>query len=186
MAPQTATKLTYEDYVKLPDDGKRYEIIDGELYVNPAPAPRHQWILGNLYLALRLYLDGSGGGRVFIAPLDVVLSSENILQPDLLVIKSERAGLLGERNMQGAPDLAVEVISEGTRRKDVVVKRRLYEKFGVDEYWIVDPEIESVQVYRRHGESLERVMEVSTETGGNITSPLLPNFTLEVNRIFTA
>ena len=89
------TRMTYDDYVKLPDDGNRYEIIDGELYVNPAPVPRPQDIVLNLAIALRLYFHELGGGKVYIAPLDVVLAEDGIVEPDLVVIRSERASIIG-------------------------------------------------------------------------------------------
>ena len=183
MAPQTATRLTYEEFMALPEEeGKHYELIEGELIVNPAPLLRHQRILGNLYFAIRTYFESSGGGEVFVSPLDVVLSGETIVEPDLFIIRSERAPLLGEKNIQGAPDIAIEILSEGTRRRDIVVKRRLYEQFGVDEYWIVDPEIDAIQIYRRRGKAFERAAEL--ETGDTLTSPLLPGFALPLEKVF--
>ena len=186
MALQTTTRLTYDDYVKLPDDGKRYEIIDGELYVNPAPVLRHQWIVLNIASALHGYFRTSGGGKAFVAPTDVVFSDDNIVQPDVIAIKTERAGLLGEKNVQGAPNLAVEVLSDGTRRIDEGRKRELYARFGVDEYWIVDPELELVKIYRRTATAFERVAEVGTDDGGAITTPLLPGFSLDVGDVFAS
>jgi Uma2 family endonuclease len=186
MALQTTTRLTYDDYVTLPDDGKRYEIIDGELYVNPAPVPRHQWIVLNIASALRSYFKASGGGKAFVAPIDVVFPDDNIVQPDVIAIKTERAGLVGEKNVQGAPNLVVEVLSDGTRRVDEGLKRKLYDRFGVDEYWIVDPELELVKIYRRTATAFERVAEISREDGGAITTPLLPGFSLDVADVFAS
>lgn len=185
MAPQTATRMTYEEFMALPgEEGKHYELIEGELVVNPAPLVKHQRIVRKLLTALDRYFEERGGGEVLCAPLDVALSPDNVLEPDLIVILSDRLPLLGAANMQGPPNIAVEVLSEGTRRRDVVVKRRLYETFGVDEYWIVDPEIDTVRIYRRGGASFERAIEISTDSGGNITSPLLPGFALDVNHVF--
>ena len=182
---QASAKLTYEDYLKLPDDGKRYEIINGELYVSPAPGLRHQRIFRRIFTALSNYFDAHGGGELFAAPTDVVLSKENVVQPDILVIKSDRAGIAsGERNVAGAPNLVIEVLSPSTHRVDEVQKRKLYERAGVDEYWIADPERKLVTIYRRSGDAFTRVAEISTETGGAITSPLLPGFALDVNDVF--
>ncbi len=184
MVPQTATRMTYEELMALPDDGRRYELIEGELVLNPAPNLRHQAIIGNLYLALRLYLDQHRSGKVFVAAVDVVLSIENVLEPDVIVVLADRVSRLQKKNVQGAPNIAIEVLSEGSRRKDEVIKRRLYERFGVDEYWIVDPQIDRVKIYRRVGDAFDRAIEISTDTGGTITSPLLPEFALDVNLVF--
>jgi Uma2 family endonuclease len=179
-----ATKLTYEDYAKLPDDGKRYEIIDGELFVNPAPVLRHQFIVGNVYFRLRLYLEGRAGGKVLMAPTDVVFANDRIVQPDVVVIKSDRDSIIGTKNIQGRPHLVVEVLSDGTRRYDEIQKRRLYESAGVEEYWVVDPELELLKIYRLSGGTYVLAAEVDTDKGGTITSPLLPDFALPIADVF--
>src|SRR5687767_9019422 len=148
MAPQTSTRLTYEDYLELPDDGKRYELIAGELILNPAPIPRHQLVAGNLYLAIRNYLDQHDLGKVIGSPIDVVLADDVVLQPDLIIIRRERLSIIGAKNLEGAPDVVIEVLSDGTRRKDEIVKRKLYARYGIAEYWIVDPSVEAVKIYR--------------------------------------
>jgi len=186
MPPATTTRLTYEDYVKLPDDGKRYEIIDGELFVNPSPIPRHQWIVVNVVAAFHSWFRAHGGGRVFVSPLDVLLEEHSIVQPDVIVIRSDRAGVVGKKNVQGPPHLAIEVLSESTRRHDEIRKRKLYERAGVDEYWIVDPELELVKIYRRAGTAFGPAIQIDTETGGKITSPLFPGFALDLADVFGA
>src|SRR5215213_8209437 len=132
-------KLTYEDYVLIPDDGKRHEILDGEHYVTAAPYPRHQAILGELHYWIRAFLAQNRLGRVFFAPVDVLLSRHDIVQPDLLFISNERLTVLTEKNVQGAPDLLVEVLSDSTRRIDEGLKLERYELLEVREYWVVDP-----------------------------------------------
>ena len=185
MAPQTATRMTYEEFMALPEEeGKHYELIEGELVLNPAPVPRHQWILAKVQYALHSYFEKHGGGRALFSPIDVVLSSENVLEPDIIVMMSDRLSLIGPKNIEGPPNITIEALSDGTRRKDEVTKRRLYERFGVDEYWIYDPEIDTVKIYRRSGDAFERAIEIDTETGGTITSPLLPGFALDVNEVF--
>jgi Uma2 family endonuclease len=179
-----ATKLTYADYAALPDDGKRYELIDGELVVNPAPVPRHQFIVRNVLRALDNYFHSHGGGKAVASPIDVVFADETVVQPDVIAIKTDRLSIIGPKNIQGAPHLVVEVLSDGTRRHDEIDKRKIYERFGVDEYWIVDAELELVKIYRSSGDSFSRISEVSTEAGGSITTPLLPDFDLPIADVF--
>lgn len=184
MAPQTSTRMTYKDFAELPDDGKHYELIEGELILNPSPVTRHQQIVLRIAVRLDTYFIEHGGGEVFIAPLDIVLADDVVLEPDLMVVRGDRKSIVGEKNIQGAPNIVVEVLSDGTRRKDEILKRKLYERYGVDEYWIVDPVIDVVKVYRHDGASFVRAVEISAESGGEITSPLLPGFTLDVNFVF--
>lgn len=186
MAPQTSTRLTYQDFLELPDDGKHYELIEGELVMNPAPVPRHQIIVLNITVRLYTYFAQHGGGTVFVAPIDVVLVEDAVVEPDIVVVREERQAIVGATNLHGAPDLVVEVLSDRTRRRDEITKRKLYEQHGVDEYWIVDPAIDLVKVYRRDGKTFARVAEISAETGGTITTPLLPGFALDVNAVFGA
>src|SRR4030065_1336158 len=139
-------KYTYEDYLKTPDD-KRYELIEGELLITPSPVTKHQSISGKLEFALRRFVTEKGLGEVFDAPLDVYLDNENVVQPDILFISKERLNIIGEKNIQGAPDLAIEIISESTAYRDLVQKKKLYARFGVKEFWIVIPDEESIEVY---------------------------------------
>jgi Uma2 family endonuclease len=185
MTAETTTRLTYDDFVKLPDDGKRYEIIDGELFVNAAPVPRHQMIVGNLHFELAVFFRQHGGGMVFLSPLDVVFDNENVTEPDLVVIRSDRANIVGKKNVQGAPTLCIEVLSDSTRRLDEIHKRKLYERSGVEEYWIVDPVLELVKIYRQTGAGFERAAEISVEEGGTITTPLFPGLSIDVTAVFT-
>jgi Uma2 family endonuclease len=179
-----ASKLTYQDYCLLPEDGKRHEILDGEHYVSPAPNVPHQRILGNLFAALHAYLTGDPRGEAFLAPLDVILSDFDVVQPDLVYVSAARAAIVTETHLQGAPDLVVEVLSEGSRQRDLVVKKKRYEHFGVEEYWVVDPVIEGVTVLRRQGELLVRAHELSREGGEQLATPLLPGFALPLDRLF--
>lgn len=185
MTGQTrSVKLTYEDYVLFPDDGKRHEIIDGEHYVTPAPNTRHQAIVVNLLRLVAPFVYERRLGRVYAAPIDVVLSEPDIVQPDLIFVSAARASIVTATNVQGAPDLAVEILSEGSRRKDEVVKRKLYQRSGVAEYWIVDPELETGKVYRLEGSSYRRMAELSNESGDALTTPLLPGLKLPLSEVF--
>jgi Uma2 family endonuclease len=180
----SSTKYTYEDFLNFPDDGKRHEIIDGEHYVTPSPNTKHQTIVGNLYLALGNYLKAHPVGAVFLAPFDVVFSDLNVVEPDLLYISRAHKAILTDKHVRGEPDLVVEVLSPGTRKTDEVTKRKLYERFGVQEYWVVDPDLDAIKVYRRTDGAFVRSAELSVEQNDRMTTPLLPNFSVALAEIF--
>ena len=136
---RTARKLTYANYVTIPDDGRRHEIIDGSHFVNPAPSTYHQTVSKRLQFCLYSQIELPGLGVLFNAPVDVQLSEHDIVQPDLVVILSERQGIVTAAKVNGAPDLVVEIVSPSSLNNDRTLKRRLYEASGVTEYWIVDP-----------------------------------------------
>lgn len=179
-----SVKFTYEDFVNFPDDGKRHEIIDGEHYVTPSPNTKHQTIVFNLAAAFAGYLRTHAVGAAFVAPFDVVFSDLDIVEPDLLYISSNRASILTDQHVRGAPDLVVEILSPGTRKTDEVTKRKVYERFGVLEYWIVDPELETIKIYRRIEEAFARVAELSAEASDVLATPLLPDFSAALAEIF--
>ena len=185
MRPTPGVKLTYDDFLLFPDDGQRHELIDGEHYVTPSPRISHQAIVGNLHFAIRQYLEHSPMGQVFLSPLDVVFSDFDVVEPDLLYVSAARCReVLTVQNVRGAPDLVVEVGSPGTRRRDETIKRRLYERGGVAEYWIVDPELEVVRVYRREEDGYARPRELSREAGDVLTSSLFPGLELALDDVF--
>jgi Uma2 family endonuclease len=183
---RSGVKLTYDDFVLFPDDGKRHELIDGEHYVTPSPNLRHQRISGNLHLAIGSYLKAHPIGELFYAPLDVVISDFDVVEPDLLYVSRDRAAqVLVPQHVRGVPDLVIEIASKGTRKRDETIKRGLYERAGVAEYWVVDPEIDVVRVYRRAGETFERPLELRTDAGDTLVSPLLPGLELSLCSIFS-
>lgn len=179
-----ARRLTYDDFVQFPDDGLRHEIIDGVHYVTPSPLVRHQVLVGRLHFAIEAHLRAHPGtGQVFLSPLDVVLSNHDIVEPDLLFVGADRDEILTTKNLQGAPSLVIEVLSKHTRSRDRRLKRDLYERTGVREYWLVDPETSAVTIYRQEqagrfgpSETLERSRTLET--------PLLPGFTLSLPELF--
>jgi Uma2 family endonuclease len=179
-------KLTYDDLLLLPeDDGKRHELIDGEHYVTPSPILRHQRISGHLFSLIHTWVEERGVGQTYYASVDVVLSPHDVVVPDLLYATNERLKEIATaRNLQGAPNLVIEIASPGTRKRDETVKRRLYERSHVDEYWIVDPETDVVRVYRREHETFTRVVELSRDAGDVLTTPLLPGLQLPLSRSF--
>jgi len=178
-------KLTYDDFVLFPDDELRHELIDGEHYVTPSPNDKHQTLLGNLYLLIGLWLRLQPIGKVWLAPFDVVFSRSDVVEPDLLYISNERkARILTAANVQGTPELVVEIGSPSTRRRDETVKRDLYERAGVSEYWFVDPERDVVRVYRRDRDRFARPVELSLEAADVLTTPLLQGLELPLSEIF--
>ncbi len=184
---QTETiKLTYEDYALIPDDGKRHEIIDGEEIVSPSPITKHQRVVGELYFLLKQHVREHGLGEVFVAPYDVVLSEHDIVQPDVLFVADAHLDIVDEKNLKGAPDLVCEVLSESTRRTDLLRKRELYERAGVAEYWVLDPAIDQVQVFRPVGPEgrYARAAELYARAGDALATPLLPDFTLPLADLF--
>src|SRR5881397_3232607 len=141
-------RVSYADLERWPEDGRRYELYDGEVYVVPSPLPLHQIVSARLHLALTEYAN-QHGGIVLYAPLDIVLTEYDVVQPDLLVFTRERQHLVDPRKVtRQAPDLAVEILSPGTAANDRGRKLRLLERHGVREYWLVDPEAARVEVYR--------------------------------------
>ncbi len=185
-AARRETRFTYDDFLLFPDDGRRHEIIDGEHYVTPSPNTRHQDLVGRLHLALGNFLRANPSlGRVFLAPFDVIFTFHDIVEPDLLVIAGDQLEILTDRNVQGAPALVIEVLSPGTRKRDEQIKRRLFERGGVREYWLVDPEPALIKVYRRNAEGgFERMAELTAEGEADLESPLLPGFRLSLAELF--
>src|SRR5512138_1127179 len=175
MPASRGVKLTYDDFVQFPDDGKRHELIDGEHYVTPSPNTKHQRVSGNLHLLIASWLEEHRIGQIFYAPFDVVFTNFDVVEPDLLYMSNERAAqVLTQANVQGAPEIVIEIGSKGTRKRDETIKRRLYERAGVSEYWVVDPEIDVVRVYARGSDGFDRPRELTKEAGDVLTTPLLP------------
>ena len=181
----SSVKLTYDDFLLFPDDGKRHELIDGEHYVTPSPNTRHQRISGRLYLLLGNWLEQHPIGQLFYAPFDVVFSNFDVVEPDLLYMSNERAAMiLTDKHVAGVPELVIEIASPGTRKRDETLKRRLYERSGVEEYWVVDPIVDTVRVFRRSSSGFTRPSELSAEGGDVLTTALLPGLAIPVARLF--
>jgi Uma2 family endonuclease len=170
------TRLTYEDFLLFPDDGRRHELMDGEHYVTPSPDTRHQELVGRLYFEVEAYLRRNrAAGRIFLAPFDVIFSTWDVVEPDLVVIGGDQLEILTTKNVQGAPALVVEILSPGTRTTDERIKRQLFDRGGVREYWLVDPELELITVFRRQADgSFPRAAELMRERQDVLTTPLLP------------
>jgi Uma2 family endonuclease len=181
---QGAPKLTYEDLVLLPDDGKRHELIDGAHFVTPSPNTRHQAIVTHLAGVLDAFVRARGLGRAFVAPYDVVFSPCDVVEPDLIFVSAARLEVLTAAHAVGAPDLVIEILSPSTRRRDEVLKRDLYEARGVAEYWLIDPEAETVKVLRREGERFGRARLLSLRDGDVLETALLPGLELPLATVF--
>ena len=177
-------RITYQDYLLLPEGG-RWEVLEGDLRMVPSPGERHQRTLFRLSYTLATQVDVPGVGKVYVAPFDVILDEDTVVQPDLLVILKDRLSIVQPEGVRGAPDLVVEVLSPGTAAaaRDRSIKRRLYGRYGVQEYWIVDPEARTVEVAVNRGGSLET--HGLFAAGSRVASLLLPGLDVMVEAIFT-
>ncbi len=171
-------KYTVEDYEKLPE-GSPYQLIEGELVMSPAPIPYHQMVLGNIYSILRRELKGKG--LVLFSPVDVYLDERNAYQPDLVVLLKNSKVKLTAKGIYGAPELVVEVLSPSNAYYDLRIKKEVYEKYGVKEYWIADPLKKSLEIYTNREGRFELFAEAKEE--GKILSPLL-GIELELSEVF--
>lgn len=169
-------------YLTYPDDGTRQELIGGKIFVSPTPSIRHQEVLGRVLFSIADHLELHGGGKVYPLRLDVVLSEWDVVQPDIMFVGLDRAGIINEINIAGPPTLLVEVLSE--RDRDLRVKRSLYARTGVAEYWIVDPESDWVEVYRLpEGASAYQKPEIF-EPGEHLTTDHIPGLAIDLSWLF--
>ena len=182
-------RLTYDDFLLFPEgDGLRHEIIDGEHYVTAAPNLRHQELVGRLFLSIGGFVeDRPERGRAFLSPFDVVFSFHDIVEPDLVFVAPDQLEILTEKNIQGTPALVVEILSPSTRKRDRETKRALYDRSGVREYWLVDPEQDVVTIHRRALDgSFPRTARLTAKALDTLDSPLLPGWSLGLARLFRA
>ena len=183
MVTNPQVRLTVRDYLSIPeDDENRYELIDGELYMAPAPSWRHQDTVGNIYVALREFVHTDGLGRITMAPIDVYLSDEDVFQPDVVYISIERLDIIHPNGVHGAPDLVVEVLSPGTERRDKTLKSARYAMFDVREYWQADPIAKTIAVLRARDGVFEHVGVFGE--GMTLETPLLPGLRVDVSAVF--
>ncbi len=182
---QTKEKLwTYEDYLMIEDD-KRYEVLEGELMMAPAPGTYHQDISRNLEYLMWSYVKRKRLGVVYDAPIDVVFDEYNVLQPDIVYVCKERKKIIQERAIMGAPDLVVEIVSPSTLSRDTVRKMKIYERFGVREFWIVYPDMKCVEVLYLEGNSYRVVDEACLEgQKGAVSSMVIKGFKVNLKDIF--
>jgi Uma2 family endonuclease len=184
--PSQGARLTYQDFLLFPDDGLRHEIIDGEHYVTPSPNLRHQELVLRLGMSIELHIeDRPERGRVFVAPFDVVFSFHDIVEPDVIFVAPDQLDILTAKNIQGTPAMVVEILSASTRKRDQEVKRKLYDRMGVREYWLVDPEQNVVSICRRDAEgAFPLTTSLSAAGRDTLETPLLPGWSIELSRLF--
>lgn len=178
-------KLTYEAFLALPETKQRYEVLDGELVVmSPSPTPEHQRLALNLSLQLAPFVREHQLGELFIAPLDVLISRSPLQtrQPDLLFVSTARRDIIGPQQIEGGPDLIVEILSPSNTRADMEAKLQDYWQIGVEECWLVSPEARSIEVIRRGAEHFERSGLYGM--GDRIDSGVLPNFPMRVEEVW--
>ena len=181
MVRRANVQFSCQDYRLLPGD-RRYEILDGDLCMISSPNTKHQRVSKRLLVALARQVEERNLGEIFVAPYDVILSDDTIVQPDIFFIAGGRVGLVGELNLHGAPDLVIEILSAGGRKKDLETKKKIYARFGVGEYWAVNPDAETIEVqiwseigYLRHAVYAKSMC---------LSSPLLPAVKLRLQDIF--
>ena len=174
-------RYTYEDYEKLPE-GSAYQLINGELIMSPSPTIYHQQILTKILILLSGYVEKNNNGIILPSPVDVYFEEHEAYQPDIIFISRERAGIIKEKRIEGAPDLVIEILSEGTAYYDLKHKKNVYEKYGVKEYWIVDPMDRSIETYFNDGAKFN--LFDKKESKGEIKSKVLDGLKIELEKIF--
>ena len=175
--------LTYDDYVTFPDsDGIRKEIIEGELFMTPAPSIKHQSISKTIFRLLDDYVTQHNLGEVWYAPCDIIFSNINIIQPDIFYISNENHEILTALNIKGAPDLIIEILSPSTIENDRIYKKLVYEKYGVKKYWIVDPQEEIIEVWSLQDDRFQLVQKAGKNQ--KLNSKLLEDFELDLSLVF--
>ncbi|MBI5528002.1 MAG: Uma2 family endonuclease [Deltaproteobacteria bacterium] len=181
-ALKTERKFTYEDYSKLPE-GAPYQLIEGDLVMTPSPSPYHQRVSKRIEFLIYEFAEVERGlGEVLDAPIDIHLGDAEVFQPDIIFVSKDRLSIIGDKNIEGAPDLVVEVLSPSTAYYDLKHKKTVYAASGVKEYWIVDPIEKSVEVYANN--SGEFTLDNRAVAGGTAKSRLIEGFTVALDKIF--
>ncbi|MFQ5854844.1 MAG: Uma2 family endonuclease [Anaerolineae bacterium] len=181
--PPPQGQWTYEDWLKLPDDGYRYEVIDGVLYMTPPPRTRHQRVSARLARRLLNFVEEHALGEVLYAPVGVQLPNRSVpFQPDILFIRAERLDIIGEKNVEGAPDLIVEILSPSNWLYDRREKMQVYQEAGVAEYWIVDPRTRTIEMHVLEQGTYLLVGQYGP--GEVIQSQVVPGFEVRVDEVF--
>jgi len=182
MGSEVVSKLTYEQFRQLPDDGKQYELIHGEARLTPAPSTKHQVILENLSYSLGAFTRQKKWGQIAYAPLDVRLGDDLALQPDLIYVSQERAKIIQEDFIAGPPDLVVEILSTSTAAHDRATKLPIYAAAGVSEFWLIDPLAKTVEVLKLQGEKY--LVDAILAGDQTLTSGLFPGWQLPLSELF--
>lgn len=176
----TARLLTYDDLCRMPNDGQRYELIGGAIVVTASPTRMHQALIGRVFRLLDDHASAHDLGWVYVAPLDIHLGPYDVVQPDVVFIRRARKHVLIDNGTTGAPDLVVEILSPSTRSRDLGEKLDLYARAGVKEYWVIDPDDRSLQLYAPQGDKYVLV----PQNGPVVRSLCLPRLEIDVTRLF--
>jgi len=179
---RSTTEWTYAEYARLPDDGNRYEVIDGEVCMTPAPGPRHQQIAANLFVALRSYVQQHRLGEL-LWDVDLLFVDGQYLRPDMVFVPTGSLGGITDRGVESPPSLVVEVLSPHSRRIDRELKPPRYRAFGVPEYWVVDPLSRSVEVHRLQASAHAEVVRDTLRWHPN---PSVPEMSIAIDPLFPA
>ncbi len=182
MGIEVSPKLTFEQFRALPEDGKRYELVRGEVHLTPSPTTKHQLILYRLVASLHSYLSKNPVGKLLFAPLDVRLSPDTALQPDLIFVAEARAEIIGEDYIHGSPDLVVEIFSPSTTAYDRATKLPLYAEAGVGEVWFMDPQAMTVEALKLQGSKY--LVEATLARDATLTSACFPGWGLSLQALF--
>jgi Uma2 family endonuclease len=182
MALASSVLVTAQDYRLMPEAGPRYQLIEGELFMSPAPNRFHQKISGNIYFLLRSYLEKNPLGELYDAPFDLCLGEHAVFQPDILFIANDRCSILTDEGAEGAPNLVIEVLSESTAHLDRQTKRKVYAASGVEELWLVDPQDKTVEVFLLQRDA-ERFM-AKYRASEVFESPCFPGLQIVASQIF--
>ena len=174
--------LTYDDYRELPNDRNRYEILDGELSVTPAPATKHQIALGNLYRIISIHVFANQIGRLLLAPTDLLLAVTTVVQPDLIFIGNDRSQVVTERGVEGAPTLVIEILSPTTHRTDRETKAQLYAKYSVPHYWLIDPDQQVLEAYELSGDQYNLVTKA--QDADLFTPSVFPGLSIQISDLW--
>jgi Uma2 family endonuclease len=174
--------MTYDEYALLPQDRNRYEVMEGELYMTPSPSPDHQDAVTELASILHNHVAAGGLGKVYVAPLDVVFTETNILQPDILFLRAGRIPPKGAKNVTLAPDLVIEVVSPSSAEQDREIKPHVYARHGVPHYWIADPAAGTLEMYALAGAAYTAAGAFSDDA--TATTPLFPGLTIPLARLW--
>jgi Uma2 family endonuclease len=184
--PKPKIKYTYEDYKSLSVfENMQYELLDGEIIMVPAPSTYHQKISGQIYFLIKLFVEKTSSGVIFYSPLDIVLEGEegcDVVQPDLIFISKDRLDIIKEEEIRGAPDLVIEILSPATEKKDRFYKKSLYARHAVREYWIVDPDKKTIELYTLTEEGFKLHQEY--KVGDILRSIVLEGLEIDLKDIF--
>ena len=181
MSRTSTVKFTYQDYLQFPED-RRCEIIDGELFLTPAPTTYHQRVSVRLLYLLMQHVLEHGLGEILEAPCDLLLSQTDVVQPDIFFVSKERQAIVEEKYVSAAPDLVIEILSESTASRDRGIKAKMYERFGVPELWIVDPWAKKVEILRRSGEEFARLAVFGSSD--TLVTPTFPGLEIPLAKVF--